>query len=73
MRPFKNCAVNVSLTLFICSVVVAMPIKEADIAKRTPGDANDPIEATFDVSNWQNIAEENCFAMLCLNDPPNRV
>ncbi|KAL7623134.1 hypothetical protein AAE478_006815 [Parahypoxylon ruwenzoriense] len=26
---------------------------------------NNPIQLNVDVSNWQDIAEENCFAMLC--------
>ncbi|RAO73004.1 uncharacterized protein BHQ10_009016 [Talaromyces amestolkiae] len=31
-----------------------------------------PIDATFDITLWPNIAEENCFAMLCLQNG-NRV
>jgi hypothetical protein len=29
-------------------------------------------DADFDITNWLNIAEENCYAMLCLFDG-NRV
>ncbi|KAI8627086.1 hypothetical protein F5Y19DRAFT_477975 [Xylariaceae sp. FL1651] len=27
---------------------------------------NSPIDASFDISGWENIAEENCYIMLCL-------
>ncbi|KAI1739744.1 hypothetical protein F4680DRAFT_466253 [Xylaria scruposa] len=39
--------------------------RDANLDKRTKGDINDPIPVTLNVANWQDIAEENCFIMLC--------
>ncbi|KAI2615878.1 hypothetical protein GGR54DRAFT_253642 [Hypoxylon sp. NC1633] len=36
---------------------------ELDVEKRN--DQNSAIPATFDVSGWQDIAEEDCYIMLC--------
>jgi hypothetical protein len=42
-------------------------MSEAKLVKRVPGDsASNPIDADFDITGWPNIAEENCYAMLCL-------
>lgn len=36
------------------------------IAKRDPGSQGEPIDATFDITGWEDIAEENCRVMLCV-------
>ena len=38
----------------------------AHVWRRAPGDQDNPVDATFDITGWPNIAEEDCFAMLCL-------
>jgi hypothetical protein len=35
------------------------------VIPRDIGDENNPIPATFDVSGWQDIAEGNCYVILC--------
>jgi hypothetical protein len=49
----------------------ALPVAETSdglaLIKRAPGDSStNPIAATFDISNWADIAEENCYVMLCM-------
>lgn len=36
------------------------------IKKRVLGDQNNPFPATFNIAGWPNIAEEDCYVMLCL-------
>lgn len=37
------------------------------LTKRVPGaNRNNPIDATFDITNWEDLAEQNCQIMLCL-------
>jgi hypothetical protein len=49
-----------------------MFFNETGLEKRAAGDTEaEPIEATFDPyagdkGGWPNIAEENCYAMLCM-------
>ncbi|KAI0548066.1 hypothetical protein F4679DRAFT_596972 [Xylaria curta] len=38
---------------------------DANLDKRVTGDSNNPISITVDVSGWQDIAEENCYVILC--------
>lgn len=65
------------LFLLCCSATLGAPVPEATnitesltFPKRNTR-AN-PIDATFDITLWPNIAEENCFIMLCLQNG-NRV
>ena len=61
----------VLLTLLF-SAAFAAPIGDSSnnegLVKRAGGSRNDPIHATFDITGWEDIAEENCFAMLCVRD-----
>lgn len=71
MAFFKSLTSRLCLFSLLCSATlaapVAEPINEAELVKRVPGaSAADPIDANFDITNWPNIAEENCYAMLCL-------
>jgi hypothetical protein len=62
----------------MCSATLAAPVpelingsqihsSELGLVKRVRGDSPaNAIEGSFDVTNWPNIAEENCYAMLCL-------
>lgn len=66
------------LFLFWWTATIAVPITElvdeietrenvTYIMKREAGDsASDPVNAEFDITGWENIAEEDCFVMLCL-------
>jgi hypothetical protein len=77
MAFFKSLTSRLCLFSLLCCATlaapVAEPIDEAELVKRVPGDsATNPIDATFNITNWPNIAEENCYAMLCLFDG-NRV
>ncbi|KAF1990254.1 hypothetical protein K402DRAFT_401118 [Aulographum hederae CBS 113979] len=71
MSPFKSFTTSLCLYSLLFSAALAAPTAEvhgeSQLVKRDPGDSKeDPLPATFDISNWPDIAEENCFAMLCL-------
>jgi hypothetical protein len=71
MAFFKSLTSRLCLCSLLCSATLAAPaaepINEAELVKRAPGDsAADPIDAVFDITHWPNIAEENCYVMLCL-------
>ena len=37
------------------------------LTTRAPGDSFlEPIDATFDITGWESIAEQDCYVMLCL-------
>ncbi|KAI1170211.1 hypothetical protein F4777DRAFT_584136 [Nemania sp. FL0916] len=68
-----------------CSSTFAIPVSEVlrdvedsenitySIMTRGDGSSkSSPVDASFDISGWENIAEENCYIMLCLMDG-NRV
>jgi hypothetical protein len=62
-----------SVFLICLFPVFAAPITESPdetgLVARTAGSSRaDPIQATFDITGWEGIAEENCYAMLCLLD-----
>ncbi|KAH9894578.1 hypothetical protein F4778DRAFT_784013 [Xylariomycetidae sp. FL2044] len=40
--------------------------QRAAVVLETRNTQNNPIDATFDVSGWPDIAEENCYVMLCV-------
>lgn len=65
------------LSYILCYTTIAAPIAEhfegldpifndTIFEKRALGDQNEPFDITFNIEGWENIAEENCFAMLCL-------
>ena len=74
----KDLVRRLCLLSILCYAAVAAPIvdgtdefdvsfnESAVLQKRVPGDANNPWPKNFDTTNWPNIAEENCYAMLCL-------
>lgn len=71
MAFFKSLTSRLCLFSLLCSATLAAPvavaINEAELVKRAPGDSSDePIDAWFNIAGWQNIAEENAYAMLCL-------
>lgn len=37
-----------------------------DLTRRAGESESNPVDATFDISGWENIAEMNCYVMLCL-------
>ncbi|KAH9889656.1 hypothetical protein F4778DRAFT_796729 [Xylariomycetidae sp. FL2044] len=39
--------------------------EDSALIERARGDINNPIPATFNVFNWKDIAEENCYVILC--------
>ncbi|KAF2435044.1 hypothetical protein EJ08DRAFT_730169 [Tothia fuscella] len=47
------------------AIPAAQPI-EAALVKRARGDASDPIDAWFSTEGWESMAEQDCYAMLCL-------
>ncbi|KAF2963464.1 hypothetical protein GQX73_g10109 [Xylaria multiplex] len=60
-----------------CSAILAAPLAESSVeygtdydksqlSTRASGTRNDPKDAFFNIAGWENIAEEDCFAMLCL-------
>jgi hypothetical protein len=55
--------------LFLVSAI-AIPVENPSgpgLLKRAPGDTQyEPIEATFDIHDWPNIAEEDCYITLCI-------
>ena len=38
-----------------------------DLVKRVGETRFNPVHATFDITGWPGIAEENCYAMLCMH------
>ncbi|KAI1264706.1 hypothetical protein F5Y18DRAFT_389847 [Xylariaceae sp. FL1019] len=44
---------------------VEQPSNMTDLVKRARGDENNPITVNFDVSEWQGIAEQDCYVILC--------
>ncbi|KAI0528410.1 hypothetical protein GGR58DRAFT_509383 [Xylaria digitata] len=63
--------------LVCCSAILAAPLAgssvehgadydEIRLSARGDGTQNDPKDAFFNIAGWQNIAEEDCYAMLCL-------
>jgi len=51
----------------LCYITFAAPIGGSSDGTGVPGsDENNPIDATFNVAGWPDIAEENCYAILCL-------
>ena len=71
---YKSLVCRLCLLSLLSSVTlaapVAEPIEEIDsepgLVKRAGGSHGDPIDATFNIAGWPNIAEENCFVMLCM-------
>jgi hypothetical protein len=48
------------------SIPVTQP-SATQLLKRAPGDSPvEPIEARFNISGWRDIAELNCYNMLCI-------
>ena len=81
MLFFKTLPIRLCLFSLPLSAIFAAPVNEIDnelmarydengvvkLLERAPGDtARNPIDVTFDISSWPDIAEENCFVMLCL-------
>ncbi|KAF4631513.1 hypothetical protein G7Y89_g6614 [Cudoniella acicularis] len=81
MAFFKSFASRLCLFSLLCFAAIAAPVteifdqsdvpfNEKDFEKRAPGDTEaEAIDATFDPHAgkvWSNIAEENCYAMLCM-------
>ncbi|KAI1138391.1 hypothetical protein F5Y05DRAFT_413012 [Hypoxylon sp. FL0543] len=58
------------------SATIATPIETGEnakhIIKRAGNSPSDPIDAEFNTAGWENIAEEDCYVMLCLKNG-NRV
>lgn len=70
MAIFKSIVGGFCLFSLLGSAVIAAPaavMQVTELVKRVPGDGKtDYIDATFDTTHWPNIAEQNCYAMLCL-------
>lgn len=71
---FQNLYLSI---LLCCAATLGAPVPEAlnvteSVTLLERSSATNPIDATFDITGWPNIAEENCFAMLCLRNG-NRV
>jgi hypothetical protein len=72
MAILKNLATGLCLVSLLWPAALAAPVAEAikgvELEKRYAGESpGNPIMAYFNVGSWPNIAEENCYAMLCLN------
>ena len=60
----------------LCSVTIAAPVidfidgiahlKRGNGESGQPGTKDNPKDATFDVTDWPDLAEQDCYAMLCL-------
>jgi hypothetical protein len=50
---------------------ISISIRGEEIGKRAPpgSDQSNPKDAYFDVTNWPNLSEQDCYAMLCLGKP----
>jgi hypothetical protein len=57
-------------SLFWCTVTLGAPV-EKTMGLNIQTQSN-PIDMTVNIAGWPNEAEENCFAMLCLENG-NRV
>ena len=77
MAFVKSLVGRLCLFSLLCSTTLAAPVaelfdefdgpfNETELVKRNLGDQDDPIDATFNIANWPNIAEQDCYAMLCL-------
>ncbi|KAI0546004.1 hypothetical protein F4679DRAFT_599062 [Xylaria curta] len=77
MAVLNSILSKLCLLLLCCSVVLGAPITESEVehetdyannqlSRRAGGSKNDPKDASFDITGWENIAEEDCYAMLCL-------
>jgi hypothetical protein len=57
-------------SLLWCAATLAAPViqvdNEIELFKRTGSTQSDPTDAYFDITNWPDIAEEDCFVMLCV-------
>lgn len=62
MATYKILVARLLLLFLLSPMLLAAPA-----TKRTQGTTRDnPIPITFDITNWPNIAEEDCYAMLCI-------
>ncbi|CAJ2507895.1 Uu.00g090810.m01.CDS01 [Anthostomella pinea] len=56
--------------LLSCSTTFAAPVAEpkaeieTSVVRRAGGSKGDPVDASFDITGWENIAEEDCYVML---------
>jgi hypothetical protein len=69
MPSFQTITGKFCLLLLLVSAVVATPAPQPmrALTKRAPGDSEgEAITVNFDTSGWPGLAEENCYAMLCL-------
>jgi hypothetical protein len=61
----------VASLLLHSSLTFAAPVEAVEatkVVKRATGTEADPHQATFDISGWPDIAEEDCFIALCILD-----
>lgn len=82
MAFFKSLVGKLCIFSLLCSATIAAPLADVpladgmnepdvafnkrDLGKRVLRDQNNPIDVTFNIAGWPNIAEQDCFAMLCL-------
>ncbi|KAJ5195301.1 uncharacterized protein N7498_008739 [Penicillium cinerascens] len=63
---------NLFFLTLLFPAAFAAPIGDSSnnegLVKRAGGSRNDPVHATFDITGWEDIAEENCYAMLCIRN-----
>jgi hypothetical protein len=74
----KGVLAKFSLFSFLCSATFAALVIERDkyarsinetllVEKRALGDSENTLfPVIFNIAGWENIAEENCYIMLCL-------
>ncbi|KAF4153157.1 hypothetical protein CNMCM6069_001119 [Aspergillus lentulus] len=74
---FQNLVSQLFLLLLSCSPVFTVPVNVpgggADLIARAGNNGkgtskSNPKDATFDVTGWEDIAEEDCYVMLCLKN-----
>ena len=65
MTFVENFVVRLCIFSSLFSAALAAPTG-ADLVKRAGDNPTDPIEANFDITGWEDLAEEDCYAMLYL-------
>ena len=74
---FPSLVSQIFLLFLSCSPVFAVPVNgsrgEADLIARAGNNGkgtskSNPKDAKFDITGWEDIAEDDCYVMLCLKN-----
>lgn len=70
MACLKNIAAQVLVFSLLCAVISAaptpFPFNGTALVKRDGQDEQHPLVVHININGWENTAEEDCFAWLCI-------